>query len=251
MQTSKVIEIFGRMTLYGFSPDDYTYNFMVILCSNIGCYKSACAFVSLMTRDGYFPDVVTYTALIKILMLYEDFGEALKLLDLASSDTLPDVVLYNTILQTASVKGRIDILEFLVEKMHREKIQPDPLTCSNVYTAYTEQGFHATGVEALQVLSLRMISEDDVILQERRNEFEDLIMSEDGEAESLILQQFKNSSGYVEAALLNLRWCAILGFSISWFPNQSPWAKRLSNSYSGINIRELLSSKYKFRFTRG
>ena len=62
----------------------------------------------------------------------------------------------------------------------------------------------------------------------KKREFEDdFVLSEDLEAESRILQVFKDYDEYLAAALLNLRWCAILGFPISWSPNQSQWARGL------------------------
>ena len=36
-----------------------------------------------------------------------------------------DVQSYNTFLSSASARGRLDIIELLVEHMHRENIQPD------------------------------------------------------------------------------------------------------------------------------
>ncbi|MDD0213368.1 hypothetical protein PSY81_23485, partial [Shigella flexneri] len=58
------------------------------------------------------------------------------------------------------------------------------------------------------------------------------IFDEDEGAESRIIQHFKDSKEDLAVALLNLRWCAVLGFPISWLPDQSPWAKRLSTNYT-------------------
>lgn len=130
-------------------------------------------------------------------------------------------------------QGRIDVVEFIIEQMHRNKVQPDPSTCLYVFSGYVDRGFHSTAMEALQVLSMRMLCEDEDsgLLQDRRSEFEDLIHSEDVEAESQILQFFKDSGENLAAALLHLRWCAIAGFPISWSLDQSQWAKRLSTNY--------------------
>lgn len=127
---------------------------------------------------------------------------------------------------------RIDIIEFIIERMHQDKVQPDPVTCNYVFSAYVDGGFHNTAMEALQVLSMWMISYEDITLEEKKIEFEkDFVSSEDLQAESRILQFFKDYDEYLAAALLNLRWCAILGFPVSWSPNQSQWATRLSTNY--------------------
>jgi len=116
--------------------------------------------------------------------------------------------------------------------MYREKIQPDPSTCSYVFNAYVERGFHSTALEALQVLSMRMISHDPNTLEDVREEYEDHIISEEpGEAETNIAEIFTHSEN-LAASFLNLRWCSIMGSSISWVPDENPWAKRLANSYT-------------------
>uniref|UniRef100_A0A5B7C0F4 Pentacotripeptide-repeat region of PRORP domain-containing protein n=1 Tax=Davidia involucrata TaxID=16924 RepID=A0A5B7C0F4_DAVIN len=227
------IEIFKTMKSCGFLPDAATYNIMIDCCSIIRCFKSACALVSMMIRDGFYPQALTYTALIKILLGYEDFDEALNLLDQGILDEIQlDALLFNTILQKACEKGRIDVIEHVIERMHQEKIQPDPSTCGFVFSAYVDCGFVSTAMEALQVLSMRMISEEDSTLEEKRTEFEDdFILAEDLEAETRILELFKDTKENLAVALLNLRWCATNGFPISWLPNQSLWAMRLSSSY--------------------
>ncbi|CAA0807484.1 Pentatricopeptide repeat-containing protein [Striga hermonthica] len=231
-ESNIAIEIFKGMMSCGLSPNATTYNIMIDCCSIIKCYRSACAIISMIIRRGFSPNSVTCTPLVKILLDYEDFDEAFELLDRASSEWIkPDLFLYNTILQAAMQKGRIDVIELIVEQMYREKIQPDPSTCSHVFTAYVESGFHSTAMEALQVLSMRMISQDENILDEKKLEYENLIIDEDPETESRIIEVFKDfpSTG---VALLYLRWSATLEFPISWSPSESPWAKRLSSDYA-------------------
>ncbi|KAG6683354.1 hypothetical protein I3842_12G007500 [Carya illinoinensis] len=231
-ESEMAVEIFKNMKSCGFAPDAVTYNILIDCCSILRCFKSACSLVSMMVRDGFYPQTLTYTVLIKILLEDENFDEALNLLDQAFSEGHDlDVLLFNTILQKACQRGRIDVIEFIVERMHQEKIQPDPSTCHYVFSAYVDQGFHSTAVEALQVLSMRMLSEEVGTHDEKTQIEDDFILAEDSEAESRILQLFMNSEENVAVALLNLRWCAILGFSTCRSPDQSPWAVRLARNY--------------------
>lgn len=238
-ESHMAIEMFKDMKSCGFLPDAATYNIMIDCCSIIGCYKSACALVSMMFRDGFCPQTVTFTSLIKVLLEREDLDEALNLLVQASSEGIePDILLYNTVLEEACIKGRIDVMEFILVKMDECKIQPDPSTCHYVFSAYVDHGFITTAVEALQVLSLRMISQDNEILQEKRREFEEGIVfakEDDMEAELRIVHLFKDCEENLGVALLNLRWCAIGGYSVSWVPDQSLWVKRLVTTYGGRN----------------
>ncbi|KAK1316536.1 Pentatricopeptide repeat-containing protein [Acorus calamus] len=158
----------------------------------------------------------------EIVLADEDFDRAFDLLDQSMSEGIePDAVLFNTILKAAHREGRIDIIELCIERMHREKIQPDPQTCSCVLSSYLNRGFHSTAIEALRVLSLRMISEDENVLQECKSEFEGLVHSEDSDGEVHIIEIFKDSREHIAAALLNLRWCAITGYELSWSPEES------------------------------
>ncbi|BBG96358.1 hypothetical protein Prudu_005143 [Prunus dulcis] len=228
-ENQMAIKIFKNMKSFGFPADAATYHIMIDCCSILGCYRSACALVSMMLRDGFYPLTVTYTILIKILLEDDDIEEALNLLDQASSERNElDTLLFNTILEKACEK----VVEFVVEWMHQEKVQPDPATCHFVFSAYANSGFHSTAMEALQALSMRMICEEDGSFPEKAEFEDDFIFAEDLEAESRIVQLFKDSEENLAVALLNLRWCAVLGFPISWSPNQSPWARRLSSNYT-------------------
>ncbi|XP_071919961.1 pentatricopeptide repeat-containing protein At1g76280-like isoform X4 [Coffea arabica] len=230
-ETHMAVETFKIMKSRGISSDAVTYSIMTNCCSTMKSARSAYALVSMMIRDGFYPETVTYTSLIKTLLGLDDFNEALKLLNQGKLDKVqPDVLLYNTLLQEACQKGKIDVIELIVEQMHREKIQPDPSTCHYVFSAYVDQGFYSTAMEALLVMSMRMISEDDDIREEERAEFENLIVAEDMEAR--IIDLFKISMDDIHFALLHLRWCAMLGYTVSWLPNESQWAKRLSENYA-------------------
>lgn len=123
------------------------------------------------------------------------------------------------------------MVELIAEKMHRLKIQPDPSTCRQVFSAYADNGFHSTAMEALQVLSMRMISEDGNVLEEYRSKYENLILDEESDVESEILGIFTESP-YLAVSLLNLRWYAILVSPPSWLPDQSPWARMVSSKYT-------------------
>lgn len=233
-ETNMVIKIFKRMKACGYPADAATYNIMIDCCSLIHSYKSACALVSLMIRDGFSPKAVTFTALMKILLNDENFEEALNLMDQAASEGIHlDVLSYNTILRKAFEKGMIDVIEYIVEQMHREKVNPDPSTCHFVFNCYVEKGYHTTAIEALNVLSLRMLNgEVKESLQEKKTELEEkFVTSEDPEAETKIIELFRDSQEHLAAALLNLRWCSMLGVRVIWSEDQSPWAKGLSSKY--------------------
>ncbi|XP_027364853.1 pentatricopeptide repeat-containing protein At1g76280 isoform X2 [Abrus precatorius] len=227
-ESELAVGIFKKMKLCGCHPDSETYNIMIDCCSLLGSYNSACLLIARMIREGFCPVTCTYTALIKILLEDENFIEALNLLNQVILDGIQlDVLLFNTFLRHACYKERIDVIEFIVECMHREKIQPDPATCGYVFSAYVNSGFHNTAIEALQVLSLRMMSEDGNILREKKNFVNEFILAEDLDVESQILKLFEDSEDELAVGLLNFRWCALAGFPICESADQSLWAKRL------------------------
>ncbi|XP_049932880.1 pentatricopeptide repeat-containing protein At1g76280 isoform X2 [Nymphaea colorata] len=229
-ESYKAAEIFRKMKLFKIPCTTMTYNIMIHCCSMTRCYRSACSLLAMMLRDGLQPVIQTFTSLIETVA-GQNFLEALYFLDQASSAGIKsDVVLYNAILEKAYFKRRLDILELIIERMHLEKVQPDPTTCRYALCAYIYHGFHSTAVEALQVLSIWMISQDEDKQQEFRSKYEDLVQSEDPEVEHQIVEIFKDSKEYLAVALLNLRWCALMGVSLSWLPAESPWARRLAGS---------------------
>ncbi|KAH9750536.1 hypothetical protein KPL71_013913 [Citrus sinensis] len=69
--------IFKYMKSCGIPPNAATHNIMIDCCSIIRCFKSASAIVSMMVREGFYPQTMTYTALVKILLEYGDFDQAL------------------------------------------------------------------------------------------------------------------------------------------------------------------------------
>lgn len=128
------------------------------------------------------------------------------------------------------------MIEFVVERMSRENIQPDPSTCHSVFSAYVNLGYHNTAMEALQVLSMRMLYKDDDASPDLTDYFENFVLAEDSEVDSRILEFFQCSEENLSFALFNLRWSAMLGYSLCSSPNQSPWAMRLASSYDGNRI---------------
>ncbi|XP_078443233.1 tetratricopeptide repeat (TPR)-like superfamily protein isoform X2 [Wolffia australiana] len=233
-QGRMAVEVFQEMKDSDSPPDSATYNIMIDCCSLRGSFKSACALLSVMLRSGYFPQAITYTTLIKILLSRGDFNSALTLLEQSTSEGFElDVVLFNTVLLAAERKSRIDIVEMIVELMQRWKVKPDPATCGHVFSAYTKTGLHSSAMEALQVLSLRMISEAErALLFEKQHFFEELIHGEDPDINSWIVNAFDRGHESLAVALLSLRWCAIAGHSMSFSsPEESSWARRIASTY--------------------
>lgn len=130
-----------------------------------------------------------------------------------------------------SSQGQIHVLEYILECIHRSKIQPDPSTLWYTFCAYEEHELYNTAIESLLVLSMRMISEDAGIPSEKRIVFENLILSEEPDAEFRIIRAFQAGEEFLATALLNLRWCATMGATVSWSPEESLWAMRLAASY--------------------
>ncbi|KAH7849100.1 hypothetical protein Vadar_012923 [Vaccinium darrowii] len=58
--------IYSIYETWDFLPDVASYNILIDCCSIVRFFKSATALVSLMVSDGFHPQAVTYTALIKM-----------------------------------------------------------------------------------------------------------------------------------------------------------------------------------------
>lgn len=229
------IDVFEKMKAFGFKPDAVTYHIMMDCCSLTGDLQSARALMATMLQDGFTFHACTYSILMKILLANDDFEAAINLFNEMKDERVhSDVQSYNTILRPASRRGRLDIIELLVEHMHRENIQPDPETCIHVFYSYYDSGLIDTAMEALQVLSVRMISEDETVQREMQLNFQALVLDEDSQVEESFMEIFNDSKEYLAAALFNMRLCALSGVPNSWIPDQSPWAIQLRLQYDQI-----------------
>lgn len=229
------IDIFEKMKAFAIKPDAATYNIMIDCCSLTGDLQSARALMATMLQDGFTFHACTYSILMKIALANNDFEAALDLFNEMKDEGIhSDVQCYNTILRSASARGRLDIIELLIEHMHRENIQPDPETCLHVFFSYYNRGLIDTALEALQVLSVRTISEDETIQREMQSTFEALVLDEDSQVEESLMEIFDDSKEYLAAALFNMRLCALSGVPNSWIPDKSPWAIQLCSQYDQI-----------------
>ena len=121
-----VIDIFEKMKAFAIKPDAATYHIMIDCCSLTGDLQSARALMATMLQDGFTFHACTYSILMKIVLVNNDFEAALNLFnEMKDEGVNSNVQSYNTILSSASTRGRLDIIELLVEHMHRENIQPD------------------------------------------------------------------------------------------------------------------------------
>lgn len=222
------INVFKTLMSHGYRPNGVTLNIMIDCCTITKSFKSAQGLIAMRIRYGYPPNSQTYTSLIKAVLALGDFDEALTLLNHACSEGIQiDALLFNAILREAAWKDRIDVIEFVMDRMLKEKVGPDAATCGYVFSIYVHRGFYNTAMEALQVMSICMLSEQDI--NENTTLFEDdFIYAEDSEAELRALEHFIDSEHHA-IALLNLRWCAMQGNPISWSIHDSPWVKRLSH----------------------
>lgn len=70
MQIHTAIKVFQNMKYCSVPSNGATYVIMIDCCSSLRCFKSACALVSLMLREGYNLETMTYTALIKVKFFF-------------------------------------------------------------------------------------------------------------------------------------------------------------------------------------
>lgn len=229
------VDVFENMKAFGFKPDAATYHIMMDCSSLTGDLQSARALMATMLQVGFTFHARTYSILMKIVLANDDFEAAINLLNEMKDEGIhSDVLSYNTILSSASARGRLDIIELLVEHMHRENIQPDPDTCLLVFSSYYERGLIDTALEALQVLSVRTISDDETVQREMQSNFQALVLDEDSQVEESFMEIFNDSKEYLAAALFNMRFCALSGVPNSWIPDKSPWAIQLRLQYDQI-----------------
>ncbi|GKD56606.1 putative gypsy type transposase, partial [Tanacetum coccineum] len=93
-----------------------------------GSYKSAQGLISMMIRQGYLPQTQTYTALIK------------------PAQKESNLMHYCSTRFSKKHHGRMDITEYVMDRMIKKRFTPDLETCGYVFSAYVDHGFYNTVV---------------------------------------------------------------------------------------------------------
>ncbi|XP_066392534.1 pentatricopeptide repeat-containing protein At1g76280-like [Miscanthus floridulus] len=170
-----------------------------------------------------------YSIALHALVDAKETHRAVMIFKIMRSCNLPtDISIYNTMIECCKWLSCFKSASALLSLMLRDGFNPTVVTFTPLLK---EHELYNTAIEALLVLSMRMISEDVSILSEKRIAFEDLILSEEPDAELRIIRAFQAGEEFLATALLNLRWCATMGATISWSPEESLWARRLASSY--------------------
>ncbi|KAJ7551399.1 hypothetical protein O6H91_06G013400 [Diphasiastrum complanatum] len=246
-QVEQAADIFERMRAKGVKPTLQTYNIMILGCVHSKSTKNAFELVDAMREDGITPDLYTYNSLIKVLCSCGELDVGVGIIDsMIASDVEPDVITFNTLISAASYE-RLDLIEFLVEDMYRQGIQPDNLTCLQVVYAYVHAQQADDAAIALHVLSSRMLVTDNVnntevsganvddqlkvLAQDRETEMEDL--------SSILLKDASDSQEPVAMAMYNLNLANIAAGSNDSLIGQHVWTARLCSLYDKRKTRTL------------
>ncbi|KAI5083327.1 hypothetical protein GOP47_0003070 [Adiantum capillus-veneris] len=228
-------DVFNRMLVLGLKPDRETYNSFMNGCAEQRKIADAFYYLDKMHEENLKPDFITYTTLIKVYCYAGDLDAAVKLLrDMEKLELAFNEATFVTLIHCASLKERLDMIEFLVEYMHRKKVQPTISICELVVSAYLNCHQTEDAVEALRVLSMRMLPEGvqskDILKQ---------ICLEDGvqteESTSELLKDAMIKQGPISEALLAARLSGLGNASMAeWNAEESWWAKRLRSQYIGF-----------------
>ncbi|CAM6107147.1 unnamed protein product [Calypogeia fissa] len=237
-------DVYRQMKVSGVKPDVYTYNILINGCALDKNISTAFELVETMQQEGLGPDVVTFNSLLKVVCYSGEMPVVLDLLkEMSASGVHPDAATFNTILTSASYHKRLDVTEHVLEEMQRRKVAPDQYTLLPVVSIYMQAGKTDDAVEALRVLSLRILdgsgtggqSElNDLNASQLQDALEDLAkqnlhMQEDTRAllTDAVFQKLPESLAIYAASLAGL----VHGDNEAFDHNQSSWANRLSTQY--------------------
>ncbi|KAL2611007.1 hypothetical protein R1flu_022699 [Riccia fluitans] len=240
-QVETAWKVYEQMKNAGFKPDVYTYNILINGCSHDKQMATALELVDTMRQEGLTPDVVTFNTLLKVICRSEQMDVVFDVLkEMTASGVQPDTATFNTILTSASYQKRVDVMEHMVEEMRRRNICPDHHTLLPVVSAYMQAGLTDDAVEALRVLSFRMLGSTkpvDASLQNR-----DQVQGVIGDLARRNLSLGMNTRELLKDAILHSSTEAfaiytgalaglVQGNSVNVDIEDSYWAERLSSQY--------------------
>ncbi|KAJ3340560.1 hypothetical protein HDU93_006853 [Gonapodya sp. JEL0774] len=131
-------------TVWQVSPDLYSYNALIRHRASTGSVTSVLAILkdlqlrSLRPSQAHLkPNVVTYTAVIKVCLDHGETNKAMELFkEMASVGVYPNIVTYNALVNHLLSKRDADGAEKLIQEMQRKGVSPDVVTFTSMLSLY-------------------------------------------------------------------------------------------------------------------
>ncbi|EFJ15708.1 hypothetical protein SELMODRAFT_445481 [Selaginella moellendorffii] len=157
-QFSEAKELFTRMSAKNLKPNLHSYNIMIYGCLRSKDVTYANELLKRLQDNGLSPDSVTYNSLIKVLCAANELESALEVIQTMDRTGIEaDIYSFNTIIGAAAVRGRIDMIEFLIDDMKDRNIPPNSYTILKVMITYIYLKRLDDAIEAVRTLSSRML----------------------------------------------------------------------------------------------
>nr|GEW82234.1 hypothetical protein [Tanacetum cinerariifolium] len=131
-QISGLLAFFCCLEKKGLVYNVCSYTALIYGFSKKGLFREAYKCLKIMEGDsGCYPNVKTYTAIIKCLCEYGRIKEALGLLGkMEKNGCNPDIVTYNIVIRALSYENMVNEIYELYESLHQKGLVPDRYTAT-------------------------------------------------------------------------------------------------------------------------
>ncbi|KAL9995986.1 putative tetratricopeptide-like helical domain superfamily, pentacotripeptide-repeat region of PRORP [Helianthus debilis subsp. tardiflorus] len=135
------VNMLHELHTHGHQPWIKHYTLLVKKLSVNRKVADASSFLTMMTEEGYFPDMIAYSAVIDGWLKIGEVDYALKMFrDISANGRCPDVVAYNTIINGLCKDKRMSEARDIYDEMLRKLLVPSVVTYNLLIDAYCKIG---------------------------------------------------------------------------------------------------------------
>ncbi|KAJ0856998.1 putative tetratricopeptide-like helical domain superfamily [Helianthus annuus] len=135
------VNMLHELHTHGHQPWIKHYTLLVKKLSVNRKVADASSFLTMMTEEGYFPDMIAYSAVINGWLKIGEVDYALKMFrDISANGRCPDVVAYNTIINGLCKDKRMSEARDIYDEMLRKSLVPSVVTYNLLIDAYCKTG---------------------------------------------------------------------------------------------------------------
>ncbi|XP_019228884.1 PREDICTED: pentatricopeptide repeat-containing protein At3g53700, chloroplastic-like [Nicotiana attenuata] len=148
-------------------PDRYTYNTLISYFSQKEQFATAHRVMKRMIDDGYFPNVVTYGALIHAYCLAGNVDEAIKIFQnmCSSTNVPPNTVIYNTLIDALCKSDKVETGISLLGDMKDKRVRPNTITYNAIFKGLQERNWVEKAFEIMDQMTENACNPDYITME--------------------------------------------------------------------------------------